>query len=119
VIKEPATASNAAGNKKASRDFNDPFRFEPTPKRSPTAKNGAHVDPFSNKTSSLSSGGKSASGWDVFKSTPVQDYGHGRSATWSGAGNSSHESSHSFHVEEAHGGSSGGGHEGHEEHHKK
>ncbi|HEV3302398.1 MAG TPA: WD40 repeat domain-containing protein [Planctomycetaceae bacterium] len=119
VIKEPATGSNAGRNKNLSRDFNDRFHFESAPVKSSVVENGEQVVGFSSKTSGASSGGKAASGWDVFRSTPVQSYGHPSSATSSGSGSSSLESSHSVHFEAGRGDLSGASHGDHEEHQKK
>jgi WD40 repeat protein len=120
LIKEPG-AGNPGETKKVSSDFVSPFRFDPTPTptKSLTAESGAHVDAFSSNNSGASSGGKSSSSWDVFRSAPSQGFGNGSGgASWNGAGSSSHGGSETFHYDGGHSGSSGGGHGG-DDHHKK
>lgn len=121
LIKEPA-AGTPGETKRVSSNFAGPFRFDPTPTpaKSLTGESGAHVDAFSSNNSGASSGGKSPSSWDVFRSAPAQSFGRGSSAAWSGSasGTSSHEASETFHYDGGHNGSSGGGHGG-DDHKKK
>jgi hypothetical protein len=121
LIKEPG-AGNPGETKKVSSDFVSPFRFDPTPTptKSLTAESGAHVDAFSSNNSGASSGGKSSSSWDVFRSAPSQGFGNGSGgASWSGAGSSSHGGSETFHYDGGQGGGSSGGGRGVDDHHKK
>jgi WD40 repeat protein len=121
LIKEPGAATPGE-NKKVSSDFAGPFRFDPTPTpaKSLTGESGGHVDAFSSNTSGASSGGKSSSTWDVFRSAPSQGFNYGSGgASGSGAGSSSHAGSETFHDDGGHGGGSSGGGHGGDDHHKK
>jgi WD40 repeat protein len=121
LIKEP-NAATPGESKKVSSDFAGPFRFDPksSPTKSLTGQSGEHVDAFSINSSGASSGGKTGSSWEVFRSAPSQGFGHASGgASWSGTASSTHGGSETFHYDGGHGGGSSGGGRGGDDHHKK